>query len=189
MPFSVAEVRDQRTALKKILAAIEKGSYDPDVRRVALQIVGDCPARDDLCELEAIYEAVKHGTDRVPFLKRGVKYVADPRAADFFTGAKRLLSECAKTGACAGDCDDHTILVGSLAAALGFKVGARAWGPDRGRDVYVHVYPIVAVPKKGPWPESYTGHGMDTTVKQASVGWEPPRRRVLTAWLDDNEDG
>lgn len=184
MPVTYADVRDQRAALAKILRFIEKGSTDPDVRRIAIQIVSDCEAKDDLCELQAIFDAVKHGTDRVPFLKNGVKYVADPRAADFYTGAKRLLSECSR-GSCAGDCDDHTIIVGSLCAALGFKVGARAWGPDRNKDVYSHVYCVVALPKKGPWPRGYTGHGMDTTVSQSSVGWEPPRRRALSMWLEE----
>lgn len=184
MPFSVADVRSQRSALQKILKLIEKGSYDPDVRRVALQIVGDCAGKDDLCELQAIFDAVKHGTDAIPFLKNGFKYVADPRAADFYMGAKRALYECTR-GACGGDCDDHTILVGSLCAALGFKVGARAWGPNASRDVFTHVYCVVALPKKGPWPRGYAGHGMDTTVEKSSVGWEPPKRRAVTAWLEE----
>jgi len=184
VPFSIADVRDQRSALQKILKLIERGSIDPDVRRVAIRIVSDCEGKDDLCEAEAIFEAVKHGTDAVPFLRNGFKYVADPRAADFYTGARRILDELSR-GSYAGDCDDHTILVGSLCAALGFKVGARAWGPDRNQDVYTHVYCVIAVPKKGPWPKGYTGHGMDTTVKQSHVGWEPPRRRALTMWLEE----
>lgn len=184
MPFSITNVATQEAALRKIIHLVEKGSYDPDVRRVALQITEDCRGKDDLCELQAIFDAVKHGTDAVPFLRNGLKYVADPRAADFYTGARRILSECSK-GACAGDCDDHTILVGSLLASLGYKVGARAWGPDKSRPIYTHVYCIVAVPKKGPWPRGYTGHGMDTTVSQSKVGWEPPPRRTFTAWLEE----
>jgi hypothetical protein len=184
VPFSVTDVRSQSSALKKILGLIEKGSIDPDVRRVALQITRECPGKDDLCELQAIFDAVKHGTDAVPFLRNGFKYVADPRAADFYMGAKRILSECVQ-GSCGGDCDDHTILIGSLCAALGFKVGARAWGPDPKREAFTHVYAVVAVPKKGPWPNGYTGHGMDTTVEQSRVGWEPPKRRAITMWLEE----
>lgn len=185
MPFSIEDVgNDQRLALRRILELIEKGSIDPDVRRVALQITRDVDNKDDKGELEAIFDAVKHGTDAVPFLKNGLRYVADPRTADFYTGAKRLLHECTK-GACAGDCDDHTILVGSLCAALGFKVGARAWGPNANRDVYSHVYCIVALPKRGPWKPSYTGHGMDTTVEDSYVGWEPPKRRAISMWLEE----
>lgn len=187
MPFSVADVRDQRDALKKILGLIEKGSYDPTVRSAALKIASECESRDDLCELQAIYDAVKHGTDKVPSLRHGFKYVADPRAVDFYMGARRILTEC-MAGACGGDCDDHTVLVGSLCAALGFKVGARAWGPNPNRDVYAHVYCVVAVPKRGPWPKGYSGHGMDTTVKAAyGPGWEPPKKRALTMWLEDEE--
>jgi hypothetical protein len=182
VPFSIADVKDQRAALRKIAKMIEKGSIDPDVRRVALKIVADCEGKDDLCELQAIFDAVKHGTDKVPFLRNGVRYVSDPRAADFYTGANRMLSECAH-GACAGDCDDHTILVGALCASLGFKVGARAWGPSPRTDLYQHVYCVVWMPKRGPWnAKSITG--MDTTVKDSFVGWAPHRGRVLTAVLD-----
>lgn len=183
MPFSVANVTSQGAALRKIVEMQQTGSIDPVIRRTAQRIISDCDARDDLCELNAIYEAVKHGTDKVGALRRGFKYVADPNFADFYTGAKRSLSECVK-GACAGDCDDHSILVGALAASIGFVVGARAWGPKPGGEL-VHVYCIVKVSKRGPWPRSYTGHGMDTTVEDAEVGWEPPKNgRVITAWAE-----
>lgn len=184
--FAVADVNSQRAALKKIVSFVAKGSYDPLVRRAAVQIVSGCDSRDDLCELQAIYDAVKHGTDKVHALRNGIKYVADPRTADFYVGARRMLAEC-DLGSCAGDCDDHTIIVASLAASLGFKVGARAWGPSATKDLYTHVYAIVKVPKRGPWPEGYTGHGMDTTVAKADgPGWEPPKRRAITAWLEDD---
>lgn len=84
------------------------------------------------------------------------------------------------------NCDDQTILVGSLAAALGFKVGARAWGPDTDQDGdYQHVYAVAAVPKGGPWPKDYYGHALDTTVPSAAVGWEPSGGHILTAWLHE----
>lgn len=186
MSFSVADVRSQRTALRRIVEFIQKGSIDPVIRRTAQRIVSDCDARDDLCELQAIYDAVKHGTDKVPALRNGFKYVADPQYADFYVAAKRSLTECLR-GACAGDCDDHTILVGALAASIGFSVGARAWGPKSApRGHYAHVYPIVKIPKRGPWPKTYTGHGMDTTVEDSTIGWEPPSSpNVLTAWIEE----
>lgn len=186
MPFSLADVRTQSAALRKIVEMIQAGSIDPVVRRTALRITADCAARDDMCELQAIFDAVKHGTDKVPALRNGFKYVNDPQYADFYVAAKRSLTECAR-GACGGDCDDHTILVASLAASLGFVVGARAWGPPKApKGTYAHVYPIVRIPKHGPWPKSYTGHGMDTTVEDSTIGWEPPSSpNVLTAWIEE----
>lgn len=175
-------VEGQRAALRKIAEMIARGTTDPTVRSVAHAITSECEARDDLCELEAIFEAVRDGTDKVAALRHGMRYVADPRTADFFTGAREMLRRC-EAGACAGDCDDSTILVASLCGALGFKVGARAWGAA-GSEEFTHVYPVAAVPKKGPWPKNYAGHGLDTTVSYSRVGWEPKRGHVLTFWVE-----
>jgi transglutaminase-like putative cysteine protease len=179
--FHTREVESQRAALKAISDLIEKGSLSPLVRQVAQLLTADCEARDDECELEAIFNAVKNGDDRVPALARGIRYVADPRGADYYTGAEAMLTLCAR-GACQGDCDDQTIMIASLAASLGFKAGARAWGPKRGTE-YTHVYAIAAVPKRGPWPKGYTGMGMDASVPNSYLGWEPPPARVLTMWI------
>jgi hypothetical protein len=182
--LSLAEVEDQATALRKIRSLIDKGMRSQGIVRAARAITADCDARDDLAELEAIYDAVKNGTDAVPGLKRGLRYVSDPRNVDWYQGADRTLKECA-AGSCAGDCDEHTVLVASLAGALGFKVGARAWGPKPGTKEYVHVYAVVCVPKRGPWrSERDNVRGLDTTVDQY-VGWQPPVGEVLTDWGRD----
>jgi len=89
------------------------------------------------------------------------------------------------------NCDDHSSLNAALAGALGWKVGLRAWGP-KGAGGFSHVYPVVAFPKRarlvhingqamGAFDRVF---GMDTTVDDAQVGWEPPKGEVLTAWLD-----
>ena len=184
MPFAIHDVRDQGASLKKIGDLIAKGSVDPSVVRAARAIVRDCDARDDRCEVEAVFEAVKNGTDAVPGLARGLRYVSDPRVMDYFASAPAILREAA-AGAAAGDCDEHTILVAALLGALGYKVGARAWGPNPKQNEFAHVYPIVALPKRGPWPKGYAGHGLDTTVPKSHVGWQPPKGRVLTVWIEE----
>lgn len=181
-----AEPATQRESLEEIAGLIRKGMVDPEVIRAAKALTQDCAPRDDLCELEAIFEAVKNGDSRVPWLKRGMRYVADPRSYDTFFGASAMIEEC-RNGSCAGDCDDQCIMVGSLAAALGFMVGARAWGPGRSGD-YVHVYCVAAVPKSGPWPKGYFGHGLDTTVASSYVGWEPgggAEGHIMTSWVNE----
>lgn len=180
MSFQLADVQDQAAALRTIRDLIDKGMKSPAVVRAARAIVADCEARDDLCELEAIYEAVKNGTDAVPGMSRGVRYVADPRNVDWYQGAVATLKECA-SGSCSGDCDEFTVLIGSFCGALGFKVGARAWGPKPGVKSYSHVYPVVGFPKKGPWRSERDVKALDATVDQ-HVGWQPPRGEVLTDW-------
>jgi len=180
--FQLAEVKNQAAALRTIRELIDKGMRSPAVVRAARAITVDCDARDDLCELEAIYEAVKNGTDAVPGLRRGLRYVADPRNTDWYQGAVATLKECA-SGSCAADCDEFTVLIGSLCGALGFKVGARAWGPKPGVKAYTHVFPVVGFPKKGPLRnERDNVRALDATVDEAYVGWQPPRGEVLTDW-------
>ena len=174
-------VASQEQALEKIAGLIRKGSVDPRIVQAARALTRDCRSRDDLCELEALYQAVKSGDSRVSWLKRGMRYVADPHSFDTFSAVSAIITDCG-SGSCAGDCDDHSVLVGSLAAAVGFKVGARAWGPGKSGD-YQHVYAVALVPKGGPWRKGYFGHGLDTTVPRFDVGDEPPSGHILTAWL------
>ncbi len=155
-----------------------RSTVDPTVRYTAQKIVRDCGSREDACELQAIYDAVKNGDPDVQPLKRGFKYIADPRYADYFTSPSDTLRQCTH-GACGGDCDDHTALICALAGALGWKCGLRAWG-RKGDGVFSHVYAVVCNPKRPPWR---TTIALDTTVPDFGPGDEPPRGDVLTAWL------
>jgi hypothetical protein len=179
--LSLKDVPTQEDALMELARLVEKATVDPAIRRAANQIVGNCPARDDMCELNAIYEAVKYGCSAVPGLKKGVRYVSDARYADQFYAPQRLLQECAN-GACAGDCDDHAALVAALAACIGFRVGLRAYGPKNSKG-YSHVYAVAYAPKRKS-PDQQQTIGLDTTVPYAKVGWQPPKGRVMTAVID-----
>lgn len=173
--FDAANQQQALTALATLTArSIET---DPTVRETAIAIVTDrCDDRDDDCQLQAIFDAVKHGDTNIKGLARGFRYVSDPLLADYFTAPGRSLSACAR-GACGGDCDDHAALVAALAGVIGFDVGLRAWGPAGGD--YEHVYAVAKTPKKG----LSRIVGMDTTVPSSSLGWEPPAGRTMTAWL------
>lgn len=179
MPFALKEVSSQRQALALLAQVTRRATTDPLVVTTARMITSDCPARDDACELEAIYEAVKNGDKRVKALRRGVRYVSDPLYADFFQGPARLLKSCG-LGACAGDCDEHGALCSALAGAVGFRVGLRAWGPKKS-NVFEHVYSCAASSKLKPVDDPRAWLGLDTTVDYARVGWDPPSGRWLTA--------
>jgi hypothetical protein len=185
----------QPESLEKMAELIQRGSIDPLVRTTAHQILQSAGltaasggARDDDAELHAIYDAVKNGDPNVPALRTGFMYVNDPRYADYFTSAPDSLRACLK-GACAGDCDDHGILIGSLLASIGWRVGVRGWGPP-GEAAMIHVYPVVAYPKRAQTglngSEGYARSvGLDSTVDEAYVGWEPPKSdQVVTVWIE-----
>ncbi len=121
--------------------------------------------------------AVKVGDPKVEALKHGFRYVADPRQADLFICPAVLLQWCAE-GACAGDCDDGCGLICALLAAIGFRVGLRAWGPNSSG--YTHVYPVAGISKRNPTEAI----GLDWSVDESYVKWEPPGGVVMTCWLD-----
>jgi hypothetical protein len=171
---SVIEVADQKTALRKLAELAEKSTVDPLVRNAALALTGDCDARDDECEINAIFNAVKTGDERVKGLEKGLRYMSDPRWADHFTSPPRLLKQLA-AGYNGEDCDGSCALIMALLGALGFIVAARAWGKKKKE--YTHVYPLVAYPKLDPteWV------ALDTTVEESFPGWEPEGGFTLTA--------
>jgi len=205
MTVAVTDAGTQREALRRLAEMTQRAIIHPHVVKVARAITADCPARDDRCELEAIFAAVQRGDPRIKELRRGVRYVADPLVTDWFAGPHQLLKMCAD-GACAGDCDDQAALVAALAGAVGFPVGLRVWGPPGQRSQigrmqglrravggsafhgtasfpdpqYVHVYAVVGVPKRADGSLN-RWLGMDTTVNNAHVGWEPSRGYFLTA--------
>lgn len=172
-------VGTQKKALAVAAELAQKATTHPFIRNTALKIVRVCKSRDDECELGALFKAIKYGDPAVAPLKKGVKYVADPRWSDYFVNPVDTLRACLKD-ACAGDCDDHTSLMVALAGSLGWRMGLRAWGKP-GSDELIHVYPVAAFPKRPPFSKAV---GLDTTVDESTVGWEPPRGIVLTAWLE-----
>lgn len=171
------EPETQEGSLRVLADMTNRSSVDSLVRATALKIIRNCGSRDDICELEAVYNAVKHGDPEVEPLANGFKYVADPRYADYFVSPIDSLKMCMK-GVCGSDCDDHVTLVCALLASIGWKVGLRAWGPKNSGG-YVHVYPVALYPKRPPWRRVVA---LDTTVPEFEAGDEPPRGDVLTAY-------
>ena len=52
---------------------------------------------------------------------RYIKFVRDPRGAEYVQSPYRMLRMFCQTGEMYGDCDDHVLLVNSLLNSLGFK--------------------------------------------------------------------
>lgn len=181
MPLTLRNPGSQEAVLRELAALARRSVTDPGIKGAAHTLIQDCGARDDQCELEAIFNAVKNGDPRVPALRNGVRYVSDPRVADYFAAPKRLLQQC-EAGGCGGDCDDAAAMVAALCGSVGFKVGLRAWGEKRAAE-FSHVYAVAAYPKHG--GRNVRAVGLDTTVPESHVGWEPPNGRVLTAWVMD----
>jgi len=111
-----------------------------------------CPPRNDLCEIELIWN----------FVVENCRYVFDTTEIDVFTTAQHTLS------AGGGDCDDMTVLFAALLKSVGFYVKARVISTPDNPNEWVHIYPMVGVPKSDPkqWIT------LDCTVTGAVPGWE-----------------
>jgi hypothetical protein len=175
--LSVFEAADQFEALNALAELANRSSIHPTIRAAALTLTNNCPARADECELSAIFNAVKSGDSRIKGLEKGLRYVSDPRWADYFSAPQRTLQLC-RRGACGADCDDHASLICSLGAALGHNMGLRVWGKEKG--VFSHVYAVARVPKRAPRRTI----GMDSTVPYSFLGWEPEYGYSHTQWLE-----
>ena len=168
---------DERIQLIRNL--IFESIRDPLVLWVARSIVSQCPSRDEGCEIEAIYNAVKHGPLPIPISDeskkkvvkvvqaKGLRFTEDTQLIDNYPSAGLTLEWMAQ-GANAEDCDGHSILVNSLLMALGYQIGLVIVSKDG--KYYVHIFPVVGVPRL--YPSEWIP--MDTTVPQANVGWWPP---------------
>lgn len=195
MNFRKRSVENQSASLQALAELVQGGIEHPYVRATALKIVRDCSSRDDECELNALFNAVRDGDEAVEALKKGFPYRADPKTIDWFSSADRILKMC-EHGACGGDCDEHAVLLASLAGTLGFTTGLRAFGPDPKKDRFTHVYAVALTPKKAVVPPGADGLGygdysslkrtvvgLDTTVDRAYPGWQPEGGRYKTAWI------
>lgn len=182
--WTTLDVADQEKALEVLAQLVEEDSTDPEIRQAAIKLANGCESRDDICELTAIFNAVKSGSKKVSWLRNGLKYMSDPIAADWFTAPSRLMKMC-KDGACAEDCDGHAMLTAALAASLGFRVGLRAYAkPGRPKGNYEHIYSVAMLPKNGDGDGQVFALDTSADVGDSHAGWEPPRGQVLTAWME-----
>lgn len=140
-----------QTTLKHIQALIRAGAKDFYVRQKAIDILlaKAVAPKDYLGEIKALFEWVQHN----------VRYTKDPFRVEVLHSARRLLELRA------GDCDDMTILLGSMLEAIGHPVRLIIIGPDPRRpQLFSHIY--LEAYYNGRWIP------LDATMPHA-MGWEP----------------
>ena len=134
-------VRVQRTRARRgeeatlqtvalIRRAIVEGSQSWKVRQCALGIVRAAGVRpkDYAGELGALFA----------WCTRHLRYTRDPATAELVQTSEVLLGQIEAEGA-GGDCDDQTVLLGALAASIGFPVAVRIIGDAPGQYRHVHL--------------------------------------------------
>jgi transglutaminase-like putative cysteine protease len=128
------------------------GAKDFYVRQRAIQIfqIYRVPAKDHFGEVSSLFD----------WVRRNVRYTRDIFRVELLHTPRRMLELRA------GDCDDMTILLGSMLLSTGHPVRLVLVGfrPNRPH-LYSHIYPEVLVRNR--WL------ALDATMPQP-IGWAPP---------------
>lgn len=164
-----------------------KGVQNPQMRELALAVTGNgertvqtgkktfrvrggnCPARDGLCESEAIYnwvrENVRYTGDVAP-VKMGKDGPVE--GVDLFQGGWRT----AEFGG--GDCDDHSVLAATLLTLNGIPARFRITAPRKDSD-WQHIYTLAGLPKTRP----HKWVAVDSTLPGNMFGREAPNGKHI----------
>jgi hypothetical protein len=139
--------------------AAQAGAQDPKIRELALKIVSGVPNNDRQGEIDAIYNWVK---DNIAFRGEHDETVQAPEVTLRFEGA---------------DCDCQSVLVAALLGSIGYPVNFKTVASVGEKD-FSHVYAEVLDDSTGQW----RALPLDTTVAEASPGWEPPHIGRAKEW-------
>lgn len=179
---------DKRVGILQDL--VWKGVTNPQMRELALAITGNgtrdvtvgkrkfrvrganCPARDGLCESEAIYN----------WTKANIRYTGDIAPVKMPNGAVEgidLFQAPWRTVEFGGeDCDGHTVVTTTLLTLNGIPAKFRITAPSKDSD-WAHIYGLAGLPKTNPnkWV------AVDTTLPGRMFGREAPaaKRRDFVA--------
>lgn len=148
--------------------------HDPRMRKIALGITRNCPARDDKCEARAIHD----------WVKRNIRYTGDVGMVKFgrhgpVEGVDLFQSAYRTVEFGGGDCDDHSILNATLLALNGISPGLAVTAPKRRGAQWAHIYATAKLPKGAPTKTV----ALDTTLPYGGMGTEAPygKRRDFVA--------
>lgn len=138
--------------LEYIVDLIKRGAKDFCVRQKAIDILLQRGVRpkDYLGEIEALFEWVQND----------IRYTKDPFRVEVVLHTARRMLELR-----AGDCDDMSILLGSMLESIGHQVRLVVSGPDPLQPrLFTHIY--LQVYHKGRWIS------LDATMPHP-MGWSP----------------
>tara|TARA_Y100000593_G_scaffold26239_1_gene52264 strand:+ start:4837 stop:5493 length:657 start_codon:yes stop_codon:yes gene_type:complete len=113
--------------LERMKEMIEIGRLSPHIRQLVGRAVRQCRERDQMCELRAIHDYIAEHTRFLDDI-RDIELFQEPEVTLHFN---------------AGDCDDLSILAGSMLESAGFKTSLVAVGQSG----YDHVFVRADYPK------------------------------------------
>jgi hypothetical protein len=156
---------------------INEDSLKHEIREAAVMVLSrKCQTRDGVrwcqepkdyaAEVIALYAAVQEAKSPI-----ALRYVRDHAKVDQFTAANKLIHLRG------GDCDDGTILLGSMLLAVGYPIKMRVI-QDKSASSWSHIYLLVGIPpgRSSRWIP------LDWSVYPFKpAGWEAPGAAEVAA--------
>lgn len=139
-------------------------SCHPLIRELALRILEyyKVPSQDYAKEAKAI------GT----YIQKHMRYVRDPNGAEMLHDPVMLVDQMKRNQA-QGDCDDMTLLIGTLLLSIGHQPYFRCVRYFPGSGPYQHIY-VVCYEKD--WQKPKQRIVLDAILKRSKIGTEVPHK-------------
>lgn len=139
--------------VNKVWVMIERGSNNPVIQQLAVKFLSKELFGAPLAAWD-VWKGIHE------WAQRHIDFVPEHPGRDRFQEATETL----RLGK--GDCEDFTILLGSVARHLGLPLRLRVASPDRYR--WLHIYPVGGYPSINPsqWIS------VDASAKTKPIGWE-----------------
>jgi len=147
------------TTISRMRDIIKESGHSNYVREWAKHIIEDVPDRDEVGEVQAIFD----------FLQLHSRYTKDPKGMEYVQTPLFVLSQIGLGQIASLDCDDYTVTSLSLLRSIGYPVKIRATGYSNNKN-FSHVYGLVKI--KGSWKV------FDAVRKDEPLFWEAPGRTV-----------
>jgi transglutaminase-like putative cysteine protease len=137
---------------------IYQGSKSQEIRELAANLT--MHHATDQGKIGAIFD----------FVKDKMKYVRDPLHQEMVAGAEYHYGTMGSLGYARGDCDDHTVMLGSMLESVGYptRITTARMKPGSGTDDHVYL----EVNDRRSWIP------LDASNKKRLAGQEPPAQRI-----------
>jgi len=150
-----------KATILKMKSLVDEGKRTKVIIDLAQRIVYQARERDQRAEVNAIFN----------WVKSNVRFVNDPYGVETLRQPWKLVQMPQPSG----DCDDLSVLINTLCAAIGYNTAFKTIKADpRMPNQFSHVYALVEI--NGKWIAA------DGSQKQVSLGWEPPSHNGYEVW-------
>lgn len=155
-----------RVTVKNMRMLVDEGKKKWKILQIASDVVKGVPERNHKAEVNALFN----------WVKSNIRFIQDP------DGAEMLMAPLYTIQRGAGDCDDLSTLLNTLAAAIGYRTKFVTIKADKNYpDRFSHVYSKILI--DGRWVPA------DPSQKDKPLGWEPPKHYGLKSWKEGETTG